>query len=81
MDVKIDEIIDDKIIAYAGITFDDVLLEPRYSDSRPFGSGRSIEAHSPHPPQPPHPQLAHGYGHRECHGDRPGQGRGTGDYS
>ena len=53
----------DKLIA-TGLTFDDVLIEPRYSDVVPSEVERRHAAHAADRDARADPQLADGHGHR-----------------
>ena len=70
----------DDRIAYRGLTFDDVLLEPAYSESLPSEVDvsspltRNIRLNVPIISQP------HGYGHRKRNGRRHGAGGRTGGH-
>ncbi len=61
-------------IAYQGITFDDVLLEPGYSDLLPARGRHPVAAHRPDRPEYPDPLLADGHRHRGRAGHRAGPG-------
>ena len=62
-------------IAYQGITFDDVLLEPALQRRRAARRRCPHPADAQHPPQHPHRLVADGHGHRERPGHRAGPGR------
>ena len=52
-------------LKYRAVTFDDVLLEPRYSEVVPAEVRCRHAAHQANPAEHPPAQLPHGYGHRE----------------
>ncbi len=58
--------------ARTGLTFDDVLIEPRFSTVVPTAVEVGTRLTQPHLDEHPDPQLADGHGDRERDGDRPG---------
>ena len=71
----------EKICQYQGLTFDDVLLEPRYSDVVPAEVDVSTRLDPAHFLEHPPDQFAHGHGHRggdgHCFGSRGGGGHNS----
>jgi hypothetical protein len=67
-------------IAYRGLTFDDVLLEPGYSELMPSELDIS-STNSRNHPQCADRQQSDGYGHGKRDGDRDGPARRHRDYS
>ena len=63
-------------IAYQGITFDDVLLEPGYSELLPRDVDVRTQLTAKIRAQHPDPVVADGHGHRERAGHRAGPGGG-----
>ena len=65
-------------IAYRGLTFDDVLLEPAYSEVLPSEVDVSSPLDAEHSAECADYQQPHGYRHGKRNGDRHGPGGGPG---
>ena len=66
-----------KVREHQGLTFDDVLLEPRYSEVVPADCDVSTRLTQRIRLNIPHVEFADGYGHRERNGDRTCPGGGA----